>query len=98
MEFIAVRRKPLEGRAIRITEQNIADVAEWVGSYPMVDRTKGLQRTCVRVLEAVVMGNPKYTKAYIGDWITESMGTFQRHDNRTFRRRFDEVPDEEGDS
>ena len=89
-------RKPFAVKAVRVTTDNMWEVADWCkGKYTIA--TEGSQRPCIVVkLGHDERNNPKYSRAYIGDWVTLLPGqnSFQVYKNQSFLETFQQVVSE----
>lgn len=105
-------RKPLFVDAVRVTKDNLADVAAWCQGGVCSEgadyiKAPGTEYVHVRV------HNPKYprqTRAFVGDWILYTDRGYKVYTNKAFRASFDEAasgteeqttpefPREEGDT
>lgn len=78
-------RKPLYVEAVRVTAENMDEVAEWCGGY--VDRTAKpfIKVDVKRALHA------KQTQAYSGDWVLQSSTGFKVYIHKALFENFDMV-------
>jgi len=83
-------RKPFNIDAVRVTAENIQEVARWVDSEVRNDQRDG-QYVKVRVHNP---RNEKQTKAYVGDWVLYAGTGYKVYTNKAFLKDFDKVSDE----
>lgn len=79
-------RKPFEVEAVRVTEQNMEEVAEWCGGF-IPEVSEGAKRY-IKV-DVVRPLNEKQTKAFPGDWVLKVRNTFKVYQAKPFTHCFD---------
>lgn len=85
------QRKPFFVDAVRVTEENAKDVAQWcLGN--LVEAEDGRHHIKVRVHHPL---NERQTKAFIGDWILYASKGFKVYTNKAFNNNFESVFTEE---
>jgi hypothetical protein len=81
-------RIPFPVRAVRVTNTNMAEVAEWVD---------GKVETAISKFIYVNIPNAKHirqTQAMVGDWLVESEGVFKIYTNKSFESSFELVKED----
>lgn len=89
-------RKPFTVKAIRVTLDNMWEVADWCNGRYMI-AYGGSGRPCIEVkLGHDERNKPKYSRAYIGDWVTLLPGqnSFQVYRDKSFLEAFQQVVSE----
>ena len=86
-------RKPLYVDAVRVTRENIKEVAEWCDGKISVDNeeaspTHGQEFIQVRVHRPI---NDRQTQAFIGDWVLFAKNGFKVYTAKAFDKSFDKV-------
>lgn len=78
-------RKPFEITAVRVTPENIEEVAKWCGG--VLDTTpSGKQYIKVDVTRPL---NEKQTRAFAGDWVLVVKNSFKVYTDKAFKHCFD---------
>lgn len=90
-------RKPLYVDAVRVTPQNIQELAEWCDGkidmgYPNPNQT-GKKKKYIKV-NVLNPRNPRQTMAFIGDWLLRQGDSFKIYTFKAFQLAFDEAPEE----
>lgn len=80
-------RKPFVIDAVQVTEENIADVAEWVSGDVRTDSEKK-QYVKVRVHNP---RNDRQTKAYVGDYVLYASTGYKVYTPKAFNASFERV-------
>ena len=82
-------RKPFTIDAIRVTEDNLEQIAKWCGGE-FHGETRGKKE--VRYIKVPVTNplNERQTKAYVGDWVLHSKSSWKSYTNRAFEDSFEE--------
>jgi hypothetical protein len=84
-------RKPFHVDAVQVTEENMAQVAEWCNGEVRVDAAAGdAKHIHVRVSRPL---NERQTKAYVGDWILYAGTGYKVYTNKAFAGNFESVSD-----
>lgn len=82
-------RRSFDVEAVRVTAENMADVAKWCGGtvdIPIGALTTTKERVIhVEVAKAI---RPRQTQAHIGDWVLSYNDGFKVFSNSSFRRDF----------
>lgn len=89
-------RKPIYVDAVRVTEDNFDEIANWCQGEIKQDEVpgKGTGKKYIRVRAHNPINN-KQTKAYVGDWILYTAKGYKVYTNRAFRASFDVTNPEE---
>lgn len=86
METLVYLRKPLVVEAVKVTKDNIYDVAKWcAGDVRSSENAKVIE---VNVLHPV---NKEQMIANIGDWVLRSQHGFKIYNDRAFTRGFEQA-------
>ena len=80
MEFVEYVRRPFKIEAIRITEENIDEIAKLIGEI----RTKGTEKFILLDKRIV----PNMTRAYVGWWVTRFNDNLRCYSNKIFTEQF----------
>lgn len=92
METIRFARKPFEVDAVRVTEENMADVAKWCGGEIQTHIVKKTNEPEAFVKVNVERAlNEKQTRAFIGDWVLKGSTGFKVYTNRAMENSFQKV-------
>lgn len=87
-------KKALYVEAVRITKDNLEDIADWCQGEIQQDEVPGKgTKKFIRVR----VHNPKnsrQTKAHIGDWLLYTDRGYKIYTNRAFCQSFDQAPEE----
>ena len=86
MEFEEFIRKPFVVEAVRVTEENIADIAEYVG-----DLREYNGQTYIRVDRRLV---PKVARVEPGFWMTRMGDNIRCYSDEIFRAQFTHITPE----
>jgi hypothetical protein len=80
-------RRPFEVAAVRVTEENMADVAVWCLGNIRTEVVDGVEMPYihVRVLRAL---NTRQTQAFVGDWVLYAGTSFKCYKNAAFHAAF----------
>lgn len=78
-------RKPFEIEAIRVTPENMQDVAKWCGGELEMS-PNGKQYIKVDVTRPL---NEKQTKGFAGDWVLKVRDSFKVYTHKAFTHCFD---------
>jgi hypothetical protein len=78
-------RKPFEIEAVRVTEENMEDVAKWCGGEIHTSK-EGKRYIKVDVTRPL---NEKQTKAFAGDWTLKVKASFKVYTHNAFSHCFD---------
>jgi len=85
-------RKPLYVDAVRVTKDNVQEIADWCdGTVADPDKP----RRFIRVHTHRSVTVPK-TRAFVGDWVLKSPIGFRVYSNVAFEKAFDQLPVSEG--
>lgn len=87
MNFATFVRKPFAVEAVEITEENIAELAEFVGTL----KTKGDGQPFIQVDRRLV---PNIYRVYPGFWMTRMGDNVRCYSKRIFMEQFVETTDE----
>lgn len=82
-------RKPFDIDAVRVTADNITEVAQWVDGDIRTDDVG--QYIKVRVHRPA---SERQTKAYIGDWVLYAGTGYKCYTPAAFNKSFDKISDE----
>lgn len=80
MEFTTYIRKPFKVEAVRVTEQNIAEVAKSVGKLLYKDGKPYIQVNPEKI--------PNVTKVFPGYWMTKMDKQVRCYSGRVFKEQF----------
>lgn len=87
-------RKSFEIEAVRVTEENMADVANWChGTVMRTERGADQKNDTfikVRVLRPM---SDRQTQAHVGDWVLYAGTGFKVYSDRSFKKHFTKVSD-----
>lgn len=86
LEFSSFVRKPFTVDAVRITEANIAEIAEFVGEVRYLDEDQ--KKPYIHVNRRLV---PNVLKVYPGFWMTRMGDNIRCYANKVFHEQFIEV-------
>lgn len=78
-------RKPFEIEAIRVTDENMEDVAKWCGGEI---QTTEIGKRYIKV-DVIRPLNEKQTKAFVGDWALKVKTSFKIYKHTAFLHCFD---------
>lgn len=87
MEFTTFVRKPFVVEAVEVTEENIAEVAELIGTL----RQKENGTPFIQVNRRLV---PNLFRVYIGFWVTQMGDNVRCYSRRVFTQQFVETTPE----
>ncbi|AXQ61308.1 hypothetical protein SEA_LIBERTYBELL_67 [Streptomyces phage LibertyBell] len=87
MEIGFYRRKSFEVQAVKVSPENLYDVARWVGSHVQQDWDLHDGRMFVEIRSG--FGGRQKTAVFVGDWVTLRNGTFNRASDKTFVETFE---------
>lgn len=92
MDIKRFQRKTFEVEAVHVTDENINEVAKWVGGYVSgaTPSASGRNNRYVKVNVQHPL-NDEQTKAYVGTWVLKSDKGFKVYKDRPFKANFDEV-------
>lgn len=77
-------RNPFYVDAVQVTEENIADVSEWVKG-PINTSNEGKKFVKVKVKRFF---NPRQTQAFVGDWVLFAGDGFKVYTEEAFKKTF----------
>lgn len=83
-------RRSFEVDAVRVTDENIDDVAKWCQGEVL--ETNGKKYIKVKVQKII---SDRQTQAFVGDWVLYAGAGYKVYTNRAFRNSFDQVTREE---
>lgn len=83
-------RKPFHIDAVRVTDENIGEVASWASGEVRTD-SDGSKYVKVRVHHPL---NPRQTQAYVGDWVLFAGTGYKVYTPKAFTNSFEPVPAE----
>jgi hypothetical protein len=83
-------RKPFDVDAVRVTERNLEDVAEWCGGEIRADEKSGRRRIIVPV-KRPLSANQRIAR--VGSWVVFSIVPigFKAYSDNAFRKTFEPV-------
>jgi predicted LPLAT superfamily acyltransferase len=86
-------RIPFYVDAVRVTEENMAEVAEWAGGNVLQSnmRTKTEVEPYIQINVHTPM-NERQKMAFVGDWVLKTGNGFKVYMNAGFKRMFQAVP------
>src|SRR4051812_4242127 len=87
MDFTTFVRKPFVVEAVEITEENIAEIAQLVGTL----KTKGDGQVFIQVDRRLV---PNIYRVYPGFWMTKMDDNIRCYSERIFKEQFTELTTE----
>jgi hypothetical protein len=82
-------RNALKVNAVRITPENIGDVARWMNVPVRIDPSRHGQEPFLTIVTGFVSGRPQTTPAKAGDWIGEIDGVFRKYKHNYFVSSFE---------
>lgn len=85
--------KPVD--AIRVTEENIEQVADWCHGVVKDANLPATNATYIELSVSHPTGR-RTAKAFPGDWIVTVKGSFKVYNHRAFEATFKDYPDVEG--
>lgn len=94
------QRIPFRVEAVRVTEENFEDVAEWCGGSIVTVRDPNQVNTLFgeprRFIQVSVSRPlvPRQSQAYVGDWILFASKGYKVYANRPFLKNFEKLPEE----
>jgi hypothetical protein len=92
METTTYRRVPFTVKAVRVTEENMAEVAEWCeGSVRKA--VEGAMGARIRV-PVTNAKSSRQTHAFVGDWVLSGSMGFKVYSDRAFQKGFEETADD----
>lgn len=100
METSKYVRKSFDVEAVRVTEENIDEVAQWCGGTIEAPHALSLEEAKhikVRVRYPI---NERQTKAFVGDWVLNSGRGFKVYTDNAFNKQFvssDPTPEQVSD-
>ena len=80
-------RRPLYVDAVRVNENNMAEVAEWCSGEVLTDADEG-PYVKVRVYRPLTV---RQSKAFVGDWVLLSGTSFKVYTPKAFDKSFEKV-------
>lgn len=85
-------RKPFEIDAVKVTDENIKEVAEWCNGdiRSAVMNTGEAEQPYIKVRVHNPIGE-RQTKAFVGDWVLYANNGFKVYMNKAFNRAFNKV-------
>lgn len=89
METTSYIRKPFAINAVRVTAQNLQEVADWCGGEIKTQPVRGKDAPFIHVDVRRPISD-RQTKAFVGDWVLESHTGFKCYTNRAFNTSFDQ--------
>lgn len=93
LEIQKFARNPFYVDAVRITEDNMADVSLWCkGVIRSEPDPSGGRRSFIKV-KVVRAINTEQTKAYIGDWVLYAGSGFKKYTDHAFNKSYTLVED-----
>jgi hypothetical protein len=81
-------RKPLYVDAVRVTERNFEEIAEWCQGEIRHDEVTGKQYIRIRVHKP---WNPRQTQAFVGDWLLYTEKGYKVYTHKAFLASFDDA-------
>jgi hypothetical protein len=95
MEFEEFVRRSFTIKAIQITEENLAEVAEHVGTVVRIDEKRWGDKPHILLLTSHPEQHIQMHPLFVGDWLTETDKGFQRYKDSKFRVAFEPKPVDE---
>lgn len=89
MEIKLYNRKVFTVEAVRVTDENMAEVAKWAKGVIEVERTDNGSKKFIRINVHRPI-NDKQSKAFIGDWVLRTKNGFKVYINKAFVNSFSE--------
>jgi len=77
-------RRPFEVTAVQVTEDNLAEVADWCEGE-VRETAEGTKFVKVRVYRPM---NSRQTRAFVGDWVLYSGRAYKVYTVRAFEQSF----------
>lgn len=92
-ELQTYERKSFQVKAIRVTSENISEIAKWTGGDLTDTDLPATNAAIVHVPTVQVNGREQKEKAHIGDWVTclADSPNFRVYRNKTFLQAFQEA-------
>lgn len=91
LKIEAYIRKPFEIQAVRVTKDNLEEVASWCKGEVLTNEDSATKERLIKV-EVRNPLNEKQTRAFVGDWVLHSgSGGYKVYTDQAFRRSFDRV-------
>ena len=89
-------RRTFKVQAIRVTAENIRELAEWCGGVLIDGHLPATNAAYIRVPVSNITGREQTVQAHAGDWITRltDANNFRVYKNRSFLQAFREIADE----
>jgi len=81
-------RKSFTVEAVRVTPQNMAEIAEWCGGEIQNTTENGRPKKFIKIDVKRAM-NENQTQAFVGDWVLKSDSGFKKYSNRAFQQSFE---------
>lgn len=97
IEFKKFTRRTFEVEAVRVTEENMSEIAEWCkGEVSGANPAPSGQTGRYIKVNATRPVNERQTQAFVGDWVLKSPGkeTYKVYTNRSLNQSFVQVKDE----
>lgn len=91
LETKSYLRKPFEVTAVRVTGDNIYEVAKWCNGDVHTQSEDGAKYIRVRVTNAI---NEKQTMAFVGDWVLYAYTGYKVYTDKAFAKSFDPKTEE----
>lgn len=89
MEIKLYNRKVFTVEAVRVTDENMSEVAKWAKGVIEVERTDNGSKKFIRINVHRPI-NDKQSKAFIGDWVLRTKNGFKVYINKAFVNSFSE--------
>jgi hypothetical protein len=83
-------RKPFVVEGIRVTEENLSDIADWCGGEVRTSTTMSENKRYVKVRVHHPLSD-RQTKAYVGDWVLFSGNGYKVYTDAAFQKSFEET-------
>ena len=84
-------RKPFTAEAVRVTRENVNEIAEWCGGEVRIWKgRKGIEKPYVKVNVKHPLG-VRQTEGRLGDWVLYANDGFKVYTDKAFRRTYEPV-------
>lgn len=87
----AFNRKPFTVMAVRVTEENLREIADWTRGTLVVKTEDGTETSFVKVPVRQAMTD-RQTEAHPGDWVLKMGTSFKSYTDAAFTKNF--VPED----
>lgn len=89
METQRYMRKPVLVEAVRVTDENIVEVAKWLGA--VIEFEPGERQRAYIVLNVKHPMYPRQKQAFVGDWVLKNDNGVKGFSDKAFLKSFDRI-------